>query len=128
MLAKAKEALQHAYAPYSHFPVGACLQSEDGALFSGCNVENASYPLGQCAETNALGALVVAGKKKIKEVVVITTDKKVCSPCGACLQRLFEFASPDTAVHLCNAEGKQQTLTLSELLPRPFESDSLGSS
>jgi cytidine deaminase len=126
MLEKATEAMERAYAPYSHFAVGACLRAEDGQLFIGCNVENASYGLTFCAEANAIGSLVVAGRKHIIEALIVTKSESLCPPCGSCRQRLFEFASSDTKIHLCNALGDCKTFTMQELLPFPFSSKHLG--
>ena len=92
MIKKAKEVQQHSYAPYSNYHVGICLRSENDYLFTGCNVENVSYSLTLCAEMSALGALISAGEKYIKEVVVIGSGKELCVPCGACRQRILEFA------------------------------------
>jgi cytidine deaminase len=120
MIKKANEAMQNAYAPYSNFTVGACLRTEDGQLFAGCNVENVSFSLTQCAEASALGSLVSAGHSRIAEVVVVTKSDEICPPCGACRQRLAEFADLDTKVHLCINHDIKQTVTVAELLPLPF--------
>src|SRR2546425_11749256 len=89
-------ALATASAPYSRFGVGACGRAESGRLYAGCNVENAAYPITQCAEATAIGALVVAGERRIVEVLILTAGTTPCAPCGGCRQQLAEFARPDT--------------------------------
>ena len=120
MLELARQALQSAYAPYSHFPVAAVVRGQSGRLYAGCNVENAAYPLGCCAETAAIAALVMGGETRIIEVAVLGPGEKLITPCGGCRQRLREFAAPDTPVHLCGPEGIRKTVTLGELLPMAF--------
>src|SRR3989344_2647785 len=94
MLASAKAVLPHAYAPYSHYQVAACVKSESGQLFVGCNVENASYSMTLCAESGAISALFAAGFKRVTETLILVSSKKLCAPCGACRQRLLECANP----------------------------------
>jgi len=120
MLSKATEAMQNAYAPYSQFTVGVCLKSSDGRLFNGCNVENCAYPVGSCAETSAIGSMITAGQREIVEVLIVADSHELIAPCGACRQRLYEFALPDTLVHLHNTTGKHEIVKLAELCPRPF--------
>ena len=117
---KAKAAMAKAHAPYSKFPVGAALRTANGKIFAGCNVENASYPEGWCAETTALAHMVLAGGRDIVEVAVVAKKMPRITPCGGCRQRLKEFGSPETRVHLCDADGIVETVTLGELLPRAF--------
>src|SRR5262245_55248423 len=105
MLELARRALANAHAPYSRFRVGACLRAASGQLHAGCNVENSAYPVGQCAEATAIGAMVAAGDRQIVEVVVVTERAEVCSPCGRCRQQLAEFARPEVRVHLAGPEG-----------------------
>jgi cytidine deaminase len=126
MLELARRALANAHVPYSRFRVGACLRAPSGRLHAGCNVENSAYPVGQCAEASAIGAMVTAGDRRIVEVVVVTEGAALCSPCGRCRQQLAEFASPDTRVHLCGPEGVRVTVTLGELLPLAFGAETLG--
>jgi cytidine deaminase len=126
MLDLARRALANAHAPYSRFRVGACLRTAGGRLYAGCNVENSAYPVGQCAEATAIGAMVAAGDREIAEVVVLTERAEPCSPCGRCRQQLAEFAGPDARVHLCGPEGVRITTTLGELLPMGFGRTSLG--
>jgi cytidine deaminase len=125
MVAMARAAQQNAYAPYSDFQVGACLRADDGSLHAGANVENAAYPQGQCAEASAIGAMIAAGARKIVEVVVIGNGDGLCTPCGGCRQRLNEFATPDTPVHVCGPEGVRKTFTLGALLPGAFGPNNL---
>ena len=120
MIAKAKAAQANAYAPYSKFRVGACIRTPSGRLFAGCNVENAAYPQGQCAEAGAIAAMAAAGESRIAEVVVIGDGDGLCTPCGGCRQRLNEFAPPSAPVHVCGPEGVRKTITLGELLPLSF--------
>lgn len=120
MLQKAIAVKQHAYAPYSKYKVGACVQSEDGELFVGCNVENASYGLTVCAEVNAIGAMIAAGKKRIKALVVVGTGKDLCTPCGRCRQFIREFMASDASIYLCADDKIADTTTIAELLPKSF--------
>ena len=124
MVDLARRALANAHAPYSRFRVGACVRADGGRLYAGCNVENASYPVTQCAEATAIGAMVAAGDRRISEVVVVTERAEPCSPCGRCRQQLAEFAPADALVHLCGPEGVRTTVTLGELLPLAFGADS----
>ncbi|WP_207477828.1 cytidine deaminase [Arenibaculum pallidiluteum] len=129
MIAAAREVMGRAYAPYSRFQVGACLRSESGQIYAACNVENAAYPQGQCAEASAIGMMVAAGDRRIAEVVVMgggEGDGGLCTPCGGCRQRLREFAAPDTRIHVCGPEGLRRSFTLDELLPASFGPENLG--
>lgn len=120
MIALAHSVRARAHAPYSNFAVGCCLQAESGRLFAGANVENAAYPLGQCAEASAIGAMVAAGDRRITAAVVLADGPVLCSPCGGCRQRLAEFAGPELPIHLCDTTGLRRTVTLGELLPLAF--------
>jgi cytidine deaminase len=111
--------MRNAYVPHSHFKVGAALRTPTGAIYAGANVENASYPQGQCAEASAIGALIAAGEHEIAAVAVVAEQMDPCPPCGGCRQRLAEFAKPDTPVYL----GRSLTTTMGELLPLAFELD-----
>jgi xanthosine phosphorylase len=113
----------NAHAPYSRFPVGAAVRTAGGRIFAGANVENAAFPEGNCAEASALAAMVAAGERRIVEVLVIAAGERLCTPCGGCRQRLCEFGSPDTLVHLCDPGGLRRTVTLGELLPLSFSLD-----
>ena len=121
----AKKVRERAHVPYSQFKVGAALLSEDKKIVVGCNVENAAYPQSQCAEASAIGNLVSQGFNNIIEVVVIGSGDILASPCGGCRQRLREFASLDTPIHMCNINGHLKTLTLAELLPDSFGPENL---
>ena len=127
MIEAAARARENAHAPYSGFQVGACLRTDTGAIYAGCNVENAAYPQGQCAEASAIGAMVAAGERRIVEVVVLAEGEQLCTPCGGCRQRLSEFAAPDTPVHVCGPEGARATISLGELLPHGFGPANLAS-
>ena len=127
MIEAAARARKNAHAPYSGFQVGACLRTDTGAIYAGCNVENAAYPQGQCAEASAIGAMVAAGERRIVEVVVLAEGEQLCTPCGGCRQRLSEFAAPDTPVHVCGPEGVRATISLGELLPHGFGPANLAS-
>ena len=116
----AREMQARAYAPYSHFPVGAALRSADGSIHGGCNVENAAYPEGLCAEASAIAALVGAGHRHIVECVVTGPGPQPITPCGGCRQKLRAFASDDLPIHLCGPDGRHRTVTLGELLPLSF--------
>ncbi|MBV9112203.1 MAG: cytidine deaminase [Hyphomicrobiales bacterium] len=116
----AMAARAQAYAPYSRFPVGAALRSREGAVFAGCNVENASYPLVTCAEAGAIAAMIAAGHKGIAEFLVFGGGEKVVTPCGACRQRLREFAGPEVLVHCMSPSGGRVTYSVGALLPAAF--------
>lgn len=117
--------MQNAYAPYSQFLVGACIESENGELYAGCNIENASYSLTICAEACAICAMISAGENKIVQIAVMTISSELTAPCGACRQRIHEFAAPDTLVHIGNLEGRQASYRLEELLPHAFGKNDL---
>ena len=122
--AKAARALAHA--PYSKFYVGAAMRDETGRVFGGCNIENAAYPQGWCAEPSAISHLIMAGGKQITEVVVIGNGDTLCTPCGGCRQKIREFASGDVKIHCCTEDGKLiRTFTLAELLPYSFGPENL---
>jgi cytidine deaminase len=116
----ARSAQAKAYAPYSRFHVGAALRTPSGAIFAGCNVENAAYPQGACAEAGAIGAMALAGERRIAEFLVIGDGEALCTPCGGCRQRIREFAAPETPVHIAGPEGVRARFTLQELLPHSF--------
>lgn len=122
----ARAAMRLSHSPYSKFPVGAAIRSADGRIHAGCNIENVSFPLGQCAEATAIGQMIMAGGREIMEVAVIAEKLDVCAPCGGCRQKLAEFAGPDVRVWLCDATGPQKAVTMAELLPLAFATDSLG--
>ena len=116
----AVEAMHRAYAPYSHFPVGAAALVDDGRIVTGCNVENAAYPVGTCAEAGAVSAMIAAGGKRIAAILVLGPGEGLVTPCGACRQRIREFAAPETPVAIAGPEGIRARFTLEELLPASF--------
>jgi cytidine deaminase len=120
MLELAREAMDKAHAPYSSFHVGAVVKGANGRLYAGCNVENAAYPEGWCAEASAIAAMVMDGEGKIVEVAVMGAGDALVTPCGGCRQRIREFAADDTPIHICSPEGLRRTVTLGELLPLSF--------
>lgn len=126
LLDAARQAMTRAYTPYSKFQVGAAILGDDGAVYAGCNVENASYPEGWCAETSAIGAMVLGGSVRIREIAVVGTGAGLTTPCGGCRQRIAEFAGADTPVHICGPEGLLQTFLLGDLLPESFGKEHLG--
>ena len=120
LFAAARAAQLKAYAPYSRFNVGAAIRTSSGAIFAGCNVENAAYPQGACAEAGAISAMAMAGERRIAEILVIGDGEDLVTPCGGCRQRIREFAGPDTPIHIAGSEGVRATFTLDELLPHSF--------
>lgn len=121
----AKAAMAKAYVPYSKFPVGAAVRTEDGNIFAGANIEIASYPEGWCAETTALGHYVMGGGGRITEIAVTAERMARITPCGGCRQRLAEFAGPDAKLYLCDETGVVETVRLGDMLPLGFAGDIL---
>ena len=117
---RAVDMLDRAYCPYSHFPVGAALECEDGTVYTGCNVENGAYSGCICAERTAIVKAVSEGKRRFRRIAVAAKTKDYCTPCGECRQVMNEF-SPDMEVICMNEAGEDRTLTLKELLPFGFE-------
>jgi len=127
LVAEALRAMRSAYAPYSRFHVGAALRCTDARLFSGCNVENAAYPEGTCAEAGAIAAMVRAGGRRIAELVVAGGGSEPCTPCGGCRQKIREFAEPSTLVRIVGEDGSERLrLRVDALLPHAFGPDNLG--
>jgi cytidine deaminase len=120
LFAAAKAAQKNAYARYSHFSVGAALRTASGTVFSGCNVENAAYPQGACAEAGAISAMALAGERRIDEILVVGDGEALCTPCGGCRQRIREFAEPSALIHVAGPEGVRASFTLGQLLPESF--------
>jgi len=125
MLDLARRAMARAHAPYSKFHVGAVVKGRNGKLYAGCNVENASYPEGCCAETSAISAMVIDGEKAIAEIAVIGAGDALVTPCGGCRQRIREFATESTPIHICGPDGLRKTVSLGDLLPISFGPDNL---
>lgn len=123
LITQAKEVCRRAYAPYSKFKVGAALLTSSGAVFTGCNVENASYGATLCAERNAVAAAVAAGEKEFAALAVVAGDGSYAFPCGICRQVLSEF-NQDITVILSNAQGQIMQFKLTDLLPHAFDLNS----
>lgn len=121
MISTAHKALAHSYAPYSKFTVACCIQTDKNNLYTGINVENSSYGLTLCAETSAIASMVTAGEQHIKNMVVLAGTNEFCSPCGACRQRIYEFSTPETMIHLCDNKAILRSITINELLPLAFD-------
>lgn len=117
----AMRARDRAYAPYSGFPVGAAVETADGSVFVGCNVENRAYPQTLCAERNAIGAAIAAGHKEIRRLYVVADP--LATPCGACRSVIAELGSPDAEIVCATPSGESRTFTVDELLPFAFERD-----
>ncbi|WP_086349628.1 cytidine deaminase [Candidatus Enterococcus clewellii] len=121
----AREALNKAYVPYSEFPVGACLVAEDGQMYQGINIENASYGLTNCAERTAIFKAVSEGQRNFQHLVVAGHTPRPISPCGACRQVIAEFCEPDMPVTLVGDDGVTKETTVAQLLPYAFTEDDL---
>ena len=120
LLEAARAARGYAHAPYSKFAVGAALMDEHGRIHAGCNIENAAYPQGLCAEAVALGHLVLAGGQRIAAVAVVGEGKGLVTPCGGCRQKLREFATDAVPVLVGDMQNLRARFTLGELLPASF--------
>ena len=121
LIEAAIKARDNAHAVYSNHPVGAALLTSDGTMHTGCNVENAAYPLGNCAESGAIADMVKNGHRFIRIMVVIGPATTLCTPCGGCRQRIREFGNDNTQIIVCDGEGAVQlSTTLGELLPHSF--------
>ncbi len=128
LLAAARAAQKNAYAPYSHFLVGAAILDEQGRIHGGCNVENAAYPEGVCAEASALSAMVLAGSTQARAVLVVANGGAWITPCGGCRQKLREFCTNDTLILTANETAVGPSYTLGQLLPASFGPDHLSAS
>ena len=121
----ALDARKNSYAPYSNYRVGSALLCDDGInIYPGCNIENASYPCGLCAERVALAKAVSDGHRKFRAIAIVGSSEEICTPCGLCRQALFEFA-PDLTVICCGSKGNYEIHSLNELLAAGFGSSSL---
>lgn len=121
----ATEVKDNAYAPYSRFKVGAALRTPSGSVFTGCNVENAAYPQGTCAEAGAIAAMVAAGERSIAVLVTVCDGELLSTPCGGCRQKIREFADADTVVHAADEHVVRTTYTIDQLLPDSFGPENL---
>ncbi len=110
----------NAYAPYSNYRVGAAVLTSSGKIFAGCNVENAAYPQGACAETGAIAAMCSAGEREIVAVLTVCDGDPLGTCCGGCRQRIREFAQPETPIYAADRTGVRATFTLGGLLPESF--------
>jgi cytidine deaminase len=126
LITKAKQARDKAYAPYSEFRVGAALEAKDGSVFTGCNVENASYAATCCAERTALLKAVSEGKRAFRRIAIFAGTDDPCPPCGICRQVLYEFA-PDLEIIMIGTKGQKIVSKLSDLMPNAFHRERLGS-
>ena len=120
LLEAATKVRENAYAPYSHFKVGAAIRAASGRVYTGCNVENVAYPEGTCAEAGAIAAMIAAGDTRIAAVAVIADSPDPVPPCGGCRQKLAEFAEGDVAVTMATTDGASLTMTVAALLPGRF--------
>ncbi len=125
LFAAAVDVQANAHVPYSKYPVGAAVRAASGRVFVGCNVENAAYPQGVCAEAAAIAAMVSAGEREIVEILTVAAGKELATSCGGCRQKIREFAGPGTLIHAAGPEGVRRTFTLDELLPFSFGPEQL---
>ncbi|MCB2109804.1 MAG: cytidine deaminase [Defluviimonas sp.] len=123
---EARAVRENAYAPYSHFKVGAAVRGRSGRVYLGCNVENVAYPEGTCAEAGAIAAMVAAGETELSEVAVIADSPAPVPPCGGCRQKLAEFGRHDAPVTLATTDGKTLETTVGDLLPGRFDAGHMG--
>jgi cytidine deaminase len=126
LLAAAKAAQCNAHAPYSNYRVGAAVLTASGRIFAGCNVENAAFPQGSCAEAGAISAMVVAGERHIVAVLTVCDGEAIGTCCGGCRQRIREFAAGDIPIYAADPNGVRATFTLDGLLPHSFGPEHLG--
>jgi cytidine deaminase len=115
----------NAHVPYSHFPVGAAVRSATGRVYVGCNVENAAYPQGLCAEASAIAAMVAAGERELAVVLTVCDGDMLSTCCGGCRQKIREFATPATVIHSAGPEGVRRSYSIEELLPDSFGPENL---
>jgi cytidine deaminase len=125
LLEAARAVQANAHAPYSRFRVGAAVRGASGRVYVGCNVENASFPEGICAEAAAIGAMVAAGERELVEVLTIADGERLTTCCGGCRQRIRELAPAGTRVHAAGPDGVRRTFTIEELLPASFSAADL---
>ena len=121
LVSAAREVRERAYAPFSNFRVGAAVETADGRIYSGCNIESASYGLTVCAERVAIWKAISEGEKNLTRIAVVVDTEELTPPCGVCRQIIWEFCG-DVPVTLANLHGKTETVQMKELLPRAFDS------
>lgn len=121
----AKLAMDNAYAPYSNYKVGACILSKNNNKYSGCNVENISFPCGTCAEAGAISSMIANGDYKIKFILIMSSGSDLVYPCGACLQRIAEFSTNETTILLADTNKICKSYNIKELLPKNFSTKDL---
>lgn len=126
MFKKAIKAKENAYVPYSEFPLGAAVLTADGSIYTGVNIENASFSLTNCAERSAIFTAVSEGKRKIEGLLIVSSTKNPVTPCGACRQVIKEFADGEIDVVMMTEEGKELKMTSTELLPGAFTDSQMG--
>jgi cytidine deaminase len=126
LFAAAEAVRARAYAPYSKFRVGAAILADDGNVYAGCNVENAAYPIGNCAEASAIAMMIAAGATRIRRIYITGPGSEPVTPCGGCRQRIREFADPDVVVISHGVDGSPLSRTIAELLPHSFGPEFLG--
>lgn len=125
LLAAARSVQRFAHVPYSHFPVGAAIRTVSGRVYVGCNVENAAYPEGVCAEGGAISAMVAGGDAAIDTIVTVCDGEMLSTPCGGCRQKIREFASADTVVRCAGSDGFVTQYSMAQLLPDSFGPENL---
>lgn len=125
LIRAAKTVSANAYAPYSGLKVGAAIECENGQIHTGCNVENAAYPEGLCAEAGAIAALIASSSTHIRQICISSNHKHAIPPCGGCLQKIREFGSSQTPIIICGAQAEPITYTLADLLPHAFTPEHL---
>ncbi|MEL6998339.1 MAG: cytidine deaminase [Pseudomonadota bacterium] len=125
LIAAAIAVRERAYAPYSNHPVGAAILDENGVIHAGCNVENAAYPQGACAEAGAISTMIAAGARRIEAIAIAGPGDHLCTPCGGCRQRIREFAARETPILIAGRDALLARFTLGELLPESFGPDNL---
>lgn len=125
LIEKAKEIREKSYSPYSKFPVGAALLTVSGKVFTGCNIENAAYPVSCCAERVAIFSAIASGEKRFAEMAVVADTNRPVPPCGSCRQVMSEFFEPTMEIHLANLQNDIKTITMENLLPFSFQPNDL---
>ena len=120
LMDRAKEVSKNAYIPYSQFAVGACVLTENGNSYTGCNFENASFGLTICAERNAIGTAIANGERKIKAIAIYSPNGDNCFPCGACRQVIYEFQTDEGVDVITEVNGELKVYKLNDLLPHGF--------